>query len=212
MTYCDTTRVRCESRVPNARCCREDGHDGIHRNPNGLRRWSDNAETKPRRAARDLKAEVAKAGACIEAAAVAAGLTVHDLLGECREAHVVAARHAAMAEARAATDLSYPELGRLFRRDHATVMAAVGAYKRQPKPAPKPPAQRVEREKRPVCDLKPGDRVRWLGCTLTVVEAVLEEGRVVVRYDAGQPIRYCNDEAVDMGTMTEAEVLAEVGR
>lgn len=42
-----------------------------------------------------------------------------------RRADIVRARHAAMYAVRQHTDLSYPAIGRLFNRDHTTVMHAV---------------------------------------------------------------------------------------
>lgn len=52
-------------------------------------------------------------------------VTVDAVLGRGRTKSVVAARQWAMCECRARYSWSYPELGRVFKRDHATVMHAV---------------------------------------------------------------------------------------
>lgn len=53
-------------------------------------------------------------------------LTVEDILGPSRKAPVIAARQDAMVEVfLARTDLSFPMIGRVFHRDHSTVVHAV---------------------------------------------------------------------------------------
>jgi chromosomal replication initiation ATPase DnaA len=48
-----------------------------------------------------------------------------DVLGRSRSGNVAQARHVVVWAARKRWGLSYPELGRLFSRDHSTMMAAV---------------------------------------------------------------------------------------
>ena len=62
----------------------------------------------------------------IEAASVVCGVPAEMITGYCKKRHHVEARQLAMFVARAATDLSYPELGRAFGgRDHTTVVHGV---------------------------------------------------------------------------------------
>jgi hypothetical protein len=57
--------------------------------------------------------------------ATARGLKVSDLRGPSRVARITTARHEAMWLIREATDLSYPDIGRMFGgRDHTTVINA----------------------------------------------------------------------------------------
>ena len=56
------------------------------------------------------------------------GLTVDDLVGKVRTRHISAARFEAMARIRAERKLSLPAIGRLFNRDHTTVLHALKAY------------------------------------------------------------------------------------
>lgn len=66
--------------------------------------------------------------------AAKAGVGVDELLGLARQRSIVRARYAAMREVhRAYPGKSYPELARIFRRDHTTVMYALGALKKKPK-------------------------------------------------------------------------------
>lgn len=54
------------------------------------------------------------------------GLAFEDLVGPVRDAHIVAARHEAIAAVHAAFDgLSYEALGIIFRRNHATIIHAL---------------------------------------------------------------------------------------
>lgn len=49
-------------------------------------------------------------------------ITFEDIVGQSRARTITAARACAMAVVRAATDLSFPEIGEVFDRDHTTVM------------------------------------------------------------------------------------------
>lgn len=53
------------------------------------------------------------------------GLTSADLYGRSRTRRVVAARQAAMLAVRRQTDMSLSEIGRLFDRDHTTVLHGI---------------------------------------------------------------------------------------
>ena len=66
-----------------------------------------------------------EARALLAAVAAAYGLEVRHLTGARRTRTVCAARHEAMAQIRAETDLSYAEIGALFNRDTTTVVYAV---------------------------------------------------------------------------------------
>lgn len=59
------------------------------------------------------------------------GVSLHDLLSERRSQRVAVPRAAAMHLARELTAHSLPALGRLFRRDHTTVIAAIAAHERR---------------------------------------------------------------------------------
>lgn len=54
------------------------------------------------------------------------GYTFEDLKSKGRKAHLAAARAKAMQEVHALGIMSFPAMGRLFERDHTTVMHAVG--------------------------------------------------------------------------------------
>lgn len=54
----------------------------------------------------------------------ATGVEVRAILGRRRDRSIARARHVAIYLLRQELDLSYPELGRLFGRDHATAMAS----------------------------------------------------------------------------------------
>jgi chromosomal replication initiation ATPase DnaA len=65
--------------------------------------------------------------AMIAAEAEAVGLTLADVLGPCRQRPIVRARHRAIRKVRAAYPAkSFPEIGRIFHRDHSTVIYALG--------------------------------------------------------------------------------------
>lgn len=61
----------------------------------------------------------------IDLVANAHDIPTENLRGRSRRADIVRARHAAMYAVRQHTDLSYPAIGRLFNRDHTTVIHAV---------------------------------------------------------------------------------------
>lgn len=63
------------------------------------------------------------------------GATVDDVLGPTRLAHVVRARRDAMRLIRDRLAWSYPAIGRLFGRDHTTVMMALASPERREKRA-----------------------------------------------------------------------------
>jgi chromosomal replication initiator protein len=71
------------------------------------------------RSARQIIAQVAKDH----------GLTADELTGPSRKKVVVEARWTAMRTIRAETKLSTPQIGRLFHRDHTTVLHALGTLK-----------------------------------------------------------------------------------
>ena len=78
--------------------------------------------TTPREAIRLIIAEEAER----------AGIGVDELLGSRRLRAIVCARYAAMRRIhRAYPHKSYPEIGRIFGRHHATVMYALGASRRK---------------------------------------------------------------------------------
>jgi len=58
------------------------------------------------------------------------GYTLEELLGPRRNRTLAKARHVAMLLARQ-QGLSYPELGRAFRRDHSTVISGVRSVRRR---------------------------------------------------------------------------------
>jgi hypothetical protein len=61
--------------------------------------------------------------AMIDEIAKAHGLTLREVLGTCRDQkHVRARREAIVAVLKARPHLSYPQIGRIFRKDHTTVM------------------------------------------------------------------------------------------
>lgn len=57
------------------------------------------------------------------------GLTADDILGPSRKAHVIKARHEAIARVwQACPKLSYPHIGRIFNRDHTTIMNVIEKF------------------------------------------------------------------------------------
>ena len=67
------------------------------------------------------------------------GFTAADILGPRRQVGLVAARHAAVAEvAREHPALTYADIGRIFRRDHSTI---INAMRRAGAPIAPPPEQ-----------------------------------------------------------------------
>lgn len=63
------------------------------------------------------------------------GVTVEDVFGPCRKKHIILARFEAIAEiVEARPHWSYPTVGRLFNRDHTTILSALDRIgKRQPR-------------------------------------------------------------------------------
>jgi chromosomal replication initiator protein len=60
----------------------------------------------------------------MEDVAHGAGYTVEDLRSKAKSSDLVEVRHFAMQRVRSETGLSYPEIGRLFNRDHTSVIHA----------------------------------------------------------------------------------------
>ena len=54
-----------------------------------------------------------------------AGCSVEDILGPSRDPFLVRTRHQAMHEVRKKTGASFPVIGRIFNRDHSSVIHAV---------------------------------------------------------------------------------------
>lgn len=83
----------------------------------------------PRRTAREIIAEV-----CSEH-----GVRVSEVLGPRRYGYLIKPRHAAMKRIRDELGYSYPLIGRIFARDHATIIwACRGGRKNQPSRAKQP--------------------------------------------------------------------------
>jgi chromosomal replication initiation ATPase DnaA len=57
------------------------------------------------------------------------GVTVEDILGRATEIKVVHARHEAFYAVKVASGVSWARIGRIFGRDHSTVLHGVKAYK-----------------------------------------------------------------------------------
>ncbi len=72
-----------------------------------------------------LVADLERAARIIEAVSTLSGFTVDRLVGPSREAPLAWERHVAMWLIRQHTGLSFPQIGRLFNRDHSTVVHAV---------------------------------------------------------------------------------------
>lgn len=70
--------------------------------------------------------------AVLDAVAHGFRVSVEDILGTSRKRHFVVARACAMAVVKQHTNLSYPAVGALFRRDHTTVMHHVSRVLRDP--------------------------------------------------------------------------------
>ena len=71
-------------------------------------------EPQPRRLGRHIIAEVAKAHR----------VTVSDILGQSRRVPIVTARHEAMRRIRSELGYSFPQIGRMFDRDHSSIIWA----------------------------------------------------------------------------------------
>lgn len=62
--------------------------------------------------------------------AAMAGVSQKELVGPRRDKRLVRPRQLAMAVARTYTDASLPEIGRVFHRDHTTVIHAISAVEK----------------------------------------------------------------------------------
>jgi chromosomal replication initiator protein len=69
-----------------------------------------------------------RAEGIIEQAAQTCGLSVEDIVGEKKSRRLVIARHYAMNRVYYETNLSLPEIGRLFGRDHTTIIYGVDRW------------------------------------------------------------------------------------
>lgn len=72
----------------------------------------------------DLILDLTIATRIMEAVAKDNGFRLDDLAGPRRTAGLAWARHMAMAATRRATSLSFPQIGRLYNRDHSSVVYA----------------------------------------------------------------------------------------
>ena len=76
------------------------------------------------------------------------GLHPSDLTGTNKHLHVCIARHHAMYQVRTHTDLSLPEIGRLFARDHTTVLHGIRTHAHR-EGLPMPPTPKRQRRTPP---------------------------------------------------------------
>lgn len=72
----------------------------------------------------EIVGDEARALLCIDAVCAIWGVTSAEIRARQKPKHIVLPRFAAMWLARTQTELSFPEIGRLFGRDHSTVQAA----------------------------------------------------------------------------------------
>jgi chromosomal replication initiator protein len=70
-------------------------------------------------------------GRIIAACAAEFGTAAEEVIGEGRHAAAIQARHAAMAIGRRLLGYSLPRIGRVMRRDHTTVLAAIRGVERR---------------------------------------------------------------------------------
>jgi len=61
----------------------------------------------------------------VDAVSKSTGVTVAEIMGPRRDRNIIRARFAAMAIARDYLNLSYPQIGREFNRDHTSVINAM---------------------------------------------------------------------------------------
>ena len=61
----------------------------------------------------------------VDAVSKLTGVTIAEIMGPRRDRHIIRARFAAMAIARDYLNLSYPQIGREFNRDHTSVINAM---------------------------------------------------------------------------------------
>ncbi len=59
------------------------------------------------------------------------GISREDIVGKRRDKEIAAARHIAIYITRSITEMSYPNLGKIFNRDHATVIASLKAVEKR---------------------------------------------------------------------------------
>lgn len=71
--------------------------------------------------------------AILDEVARAFNLDVDDVIGDSREQRIIRARKTAMAVMRELTDLSLPAIGRVFGKDHTTVMHHIESVKNDPR-------------------------------------------------------------------------------
>lgn len=83
----------------------------------------------------------------MEKAAIGFDVSVEELTGRARTRPITDYRQVAMAVVRQMTRASYPAIGRLFNRDHTTVMHGVARAERVPKLATAVKALRLEVER-----------------------------------------------------------------
>lgn len=79
-----------------------------------------------------IRAQIESGGvkAIMAEVALKHGFTVEDILGRSRVKGLVEARHEAMHEvAKARPAMSLPQLGRIFNRDHSTVLSALNKFR-----------------------------------------------------------------------------------
>lgn len=65
-----------------------------------------------------------------------AGVTPDDIYGDSRKAHIARARAAAMHLSRKRLGYSYPKLGKIFNRDHTTIIHAINRVQANPEKYP----------------------------------------------------------------------------
>ena len=69
------------------------------------------------------------------------GVPVPEILSPWRDERLLPARHAAMALARRLTNLSLPQIGRVMRRDHTTIIYGIAAHERREATSPETAAR-----------------------------------------------------------------------
>ena len=59
------------------------------------------------------------------------GVSASDILGQKRNKDIMLARHVCIYIIRSQTDMSYPSIGRLFNRDHSTIMSSINTIEKK---------------------------------------------------------------------------------
>ena len=59
------------------------------------------------------------------------GVSAADILGQKRNKDIMLARHVCIYIIRSQTDMSYPSIGRLFNRDHSTIMSSINTIEKR---------------------------------------------------------------------------------